>query len=152
MKRLRTKRFRNGRKKVYRKQNRTIKNKKMIGGFNTEKSIIEALQKSGQYERWRISGGKFGLIIPGRSSTFQYEDFRGDTVYVNEVSSKYRDGVINIAVFKQITKSKHITKSKPITKTNYGISKAPIKPIKKPYDLDAQFSNFSISGSKKPYS
>ena len=142
MKRLRTKRFRNGRKKVYRKQNRTIKNKKMIGGFKTEEIIIKELQDNGQFERWTNSGSKFGLIIPGRSSTFQIEDFRGNTVYVNEVSSKYRDGVINIAVFKNITK--------PKTGNHYGISKA--RSFKKPYDLDAQFSNFSISGSKKPYS
>ena len=133
----------------------------MIGGFKTEDIIIKELQDNGQFERWTNSGSKFGLIIPGRSSTFQFEDFRGNTVYVNEVSSKYRDGVINIAVFKNITKPKtrnhyginnavfkNITKPKP--GNHYGISKA--RSFKKPYDLDAQFSNFSISGSKKPYS
>ena len=99
VKRLRTKRFRNGRKKVQRKQNRTIKNKKMIGGFKTKEDIINELKANNKFEEWN---GKFGLIIPGLPRKFQYENFRGDTVNVNEVSSNYKDGVENIAVFKQI--------------------------------------------------
>lgn len=95
-----TKRIKNCRKKVYRKQNRTIKNKKMIGGFKTEEAIIKELKDNGHFEMWN---GKFGLIIPGRSHTVQYMNFKGKKVNVNEVSSKYRAGVENIAVFKQIS-------------------------------------------------
>ena len=116
----------------------------MIGGIKTEESIINELRDSEQFERWINSGSNFGLIIPGQSRTFQYEDFRGDTVYVNEVSSKYRDGVNNIAVFNNITK--------PKTGKHYGISKAVIHRFKKPCDLVDKLSKISISGSKKPYS
>lgn len=98
-----SKRVKNGRKKVYRKKNRTIKNKKMIGGFKSEQDIVDELNATGQIDRWVAAGRYFGIIRPGSDKTVNYTMSDGTNVLVNEVSKKYHPDLENIAVFKQNT-------------------------------------------------
>jgi hypothetical protein len=103
----------------YRK-NKTIKNKKMIGGGRTEQEIIDELITKEKYDEWVSLGSKFGLTSNTLQAKvflvrpYQYYDVDGNLVNVSMVTKKYRPDVDNIAVFKQhyVKDPTHVDQSK----------------------------------------
>ena len=108
VKHFKTKRRHISKRLKIRKNNKTRKYIKKIGGGKTKEEIIAELKAKGRYDEWVKLGSYFGQTsYTSKAKSFltrpyKYYDIDGNIVNVSIIDSTYRPDVDNIAIFKRV--------------------------------------------------